>query len=69
LRRTRRRTAMSNVMSRQPFDIYASTYATAQYHQPNFLLQDGKVVEPPSRDVFRRRQEANIERLVKSGLL
>lgn len=69
LRRTRRRTAMSNVMSRQPFDIYASTYARAQYHQPNFLLQDGKVVEPPSRDVFRRRQEANIERLVKSGLL
>ena len=27
LRRTRRRTAMANVMSRQPFDIYANSYA------------------------------------------
>ncbi len=69
LRRTRRRTAMSNVMSRQPFDIYASTYARARYHEGNFLLRDGKVIEPPSRDAFRRRQESNIERLVKAGLL
>jgi hypothetical protein len=69
LRRTRRRTAMSNVMSRQPFDIYAKTYANADYHQPNFLLRDGKVIEPPPRDAFRRRQEGNIERLVKAGLL
>ena len=69
LRRTRRRTAMSNVMSRQPFDIYAKSYAKADYHQPNFLLRDGKVIEPPPRDAFRRRQEGNIERLVKAGLL
>jgi predicted amidohydrolase len=69
LRRTRRRTAMSNVMSRQPFGIYAKSYASADYHQPNFLLRDGKVVEPPTRDAFRRRQDGNIERLVKAGLL
>jgi len=69
LRRTRRRTAMSNVMSRQPFDIYASTYSNARYHAPNFLLKDGKVVEPPARDAFRQRQANNIERLVKAGLL
>lgn len=69
LRRTRRRTAMSNVMSRQPFDIYASSYARARYHEGNYLLKDGKVIEPPDRDTFRRRQAANIERLVKAGLL
>jgi len=69
LRRTRRRTAMSNVMSRQPFQIYADSYAKARYHEGNFLLRDGKVVTPPDRETFRRRQAANIERLVKAGLL
>jgi predicted amidohydrolase len=69
LRRTRRRTAMANVLSRQPFGIYASSYAKARYHEGNFLLKDGKVQEPPPREAFRRRQEANIERLVKAGLL
>ncbi|MCC7258408.1 MAG: nitrilase [Gammaproteobacteria bacterium] len=69
LRRTRRRTAMANVMSRQPFRIYADSYAQASFHEGNYLLRDGKVVEPPDRDTFRRRQSANIERLVKAGLL
>lgn len=69
LRRTRRRTAMANVMSRQPFEIYASSYAEADFHRGNFLLKDGKVVVPPDRETFRRRQETNIERLVKAGIL
>jgi len=69
LRRKRRRTAMANVMSRQPFQIYADSYAKFRYHEGNFLLRDGRVVEPPDRETFRRRQEANIERLVKAGLL
>jgi predicted amidohydrolase len=69
LRRTRRRTAMSNVMSRQPFEIYADSYAKARYHTGNYLLRDGKVIEPPDREMFRRRQAENIERLVKAGLL
>jgi predicted amidohydrolase len=69
LRRTRRRTAMSNVMSRQPFDIYADSYRNARYHLGNYLLKDGKVIEPPDRETFRRRQAGNIERLVKAGLL
>jgi len=69
LRRTRRRTAMSNVLSRQPFQIYAESYANARYHLGNYLLRDGKVIEPPDRETFRRRQSANIERLVKAGLL
>jgi predicted amidohydrolase len=69
LRRTRRRTAMANVMSRQPFQIYADSYAKFRFHEGNFLLRDGKVIEPPDRETFRRRQSANIERLVKAGLL
>jgi predicted amidohydrolase len=69
VRRTRRRTAMANVMSRQPFQIYANSYASHSFHQGNFLLKEGKVLEPPPRDEFRRRQAANIERLVKAGLL
>ncbi len=69
LRRTRRRTAMANVMSRQPFEIYADSYANADFHRGNFLLRDGKVIVPPDRETFRRRQEANIERLVKAGIL
>lgn len=69
LRRTRRRTAMANVMSRQPFQIYADSYAKFRFHEANYLLRDGKVIEPPDRETFRRRQSANIERLVKAGLL
>jgi predicted amidohydrolase len=69
VRRTRRRTAMANVMSRQPFQIYANSYASHSFHQANFLLKGGKVQEPPPREEFRRRQAANIERLVKAGLL
>ncbi len=69
LRRTRRRTAMANVMSRQPFGIYAESYAQADFHRGNFLLEDGKVIVPPDRETFRRRQEANIERLIKAGAL
>jgi hypothetical protein len=68
LRRTRRRTAMANVMSRQPFQIYADSYKNFRYHEGNYLLRDGKVIEPPDRETFRRRQSANIERLVKAGL-
>lgn len=69
LRRKRRRVAMANLMSRQPFQMYADSYAKHRYHEGNFLLKDGKVIEPPDRETFRRRQEANIERLVKAGLL
>ena len=69
LRRTRRRMGMANILSRQAYGLFADSYAEADYHRGNFLLEDDEVVEPPDRDVFRRRQEANIERLIKAGLL
>lgn len=69
LRRERRRVAMANILSRQAYGLFADSYAQADFHRGNFLLEEGEVVEPPNRDVFRRRQEQNIERLIKAGLL
>lgn len=69
LRRERRRIGMANVLSRQAYGLFAESYAQADFHRANFLVEDGEVVEPPDRDIFRRRQEANIERLIKAGLL
>jgi nitrite reductase/ring-hydroxylating ferredoxin subunit len=65
----RRRLGMANVLSRQAYELFAGSYAEADFHRGNFLLQDGEVVEPPNRDIFRRRQEKNVERLIKAGLL
>jgi predicted amidohydrolase len=69
LRRKRRRVGMANILSRQAYGLFAESYAQADFHRGNFLLEDGEVIEPPDRDVFRRRQEANVERLIKAGLL
>jgi hypothetical protein len=60
---------MANILSRQAYGLFAESYSQADFHRPNFLLQDGKVVEPPDRMVFRKRQEENVERLIKAGLL
>ena len=60
---------MANVLSRQAYGLFADSYAQADFHRGNFLLQDGEVVEPPNREIFRRRQEENVERLIKAGLL
>ncbi|RMF96825.1 MAG: nitrilase [Gammaproteobacteria bacterium] len=69
LRRERRRVGMANILSRQAYGLFADSYAQADFHRGNFLLQDGQVVEPPDREVFRRRQEETIERLIRAGLL
>jgi len=69
LRRTRRRLGMANILSRQAYGLFADSYAQADFHRANFLLDDGKVVEPSDREMFRRRQAGNVERLIKSGLL
>jgi len=69
LRRTRRRVGMANILSRQAYGLFADSYAQADFHRSNFLLEDGEVVEPPNREIFRRRQEENVERLIKAGLL
>jgi predicted amidohydrolase len=69
LRRTRRRRGMANILSRQAFDLYADSYTETRFHAANSMLHNGKVRDIPDKDFFRKRQEANIERLVKAGLL
>ena len=69
LRRERRRIGMANILSRQAYGLFAESYAQADFHRENFLLEGEEVIEPPDRDVFRRRQAANVERLIKAGLI
>jgi predicted amidohydrolase len=69
LRRERRRVGMANILSRQAYGLFADSYAQADFHRGNFLLDNGEVIEPPNRDIFRQRQAENVERLIKAGLL
>jgi predicted amidohydrolase len=69
LRRERRRIGMANILSRQAYGLFAESYAQADFHRGNFLLEDGEVIEPPDRLVFRKRQEETVERLIEAGLL
>lgn len=69
LRRERRRIGMANILSRQAYGLFAESYAQADFHRGNFLLDGDTVVEPPDRLVFRKRQEETVERLIKAGLL
>ena len=69
LRRERRRIGMANILSRQAYGLFAESYAQADYHRGNFLLDGEKVIEPPDRQVFRQRQQETIDRLIKAGLL
>lgn len=68
LREARRRTGLINMLSRQPFQAYAESYANAPFRAPNTLLEDGKV-RVPDREDFVGGQRADIERLAKLGLI
>lgn len=65
LRRARRRPGMANLLSRNRFDLYASTYSAARFHEANGL-SDGRA---PDRAYFLGVQRAVIERLSKAGLI
>ena len=70
LRGARRRPGLPNVMSRQPYALYAQAFAEcAQANQPpNTLLSEGRAIVP-ERDWFRRRQMEVIERLDRTGVI
>lgn len=68
LRAMRRRTGMSNQLSRQPFQLYADAYQDHVHHEPNGFLKDGKVV-PPTRKAIIDRQRQVIQRLMEEGVL
>ena len=68
LRKARSRTGMTNLLSRQPYNLYADFYSIPASLQPNAMLKNGKV-EVPNRDFFIKRQKDVIEKLGKEGII
>jgi predicted amidohydrolase len=65
LRETRRKTGMTNVLSRLPLDAFEKTYASTKLAPPN-KTPDGKMIERPA--VLAKQREV-IEAMVKAGVL
>ncbi len=68
LRATRRRTGLTNMLVRQPFQLYAERYASTVFHPKNLLLSDGKV-RVPGKGELTKFQLADIERLGRDGVI
>ncbi len=68
LRAARRRTGLTNMLVRQPFQVYAENYARAVFHPKNLLLKDGKA-RVPDKGETTRWQLADIERLARTGII
>lgn len=68
LRAARRKGGLTNMLVRQPFQIYADNYARTVFHPANLLLRDGQV-RLPEKGETTRWQLADIERLDKGGLI
>lgn len=68
LRAARRRTGLTNMLVRQPFQAYAESYAAHVFHARNLLLQDGQV-RAPEKGEQTKWQQADIEKLGKAGLI
>lgn len=68
LRACRRKTGLSNVLSRQPFEAYAASYRDTVFHPPNLLLKNGRA-RVPERGELTEWQRADIERLALKRLL
>jgi predicted amidohydrolase len=65
LRETRRKTGMTNVLSRLPLDAFAPVYDRTELAPPN-KTPDGRMIE---RAEVLARQRAVIDRLVQQGVL
>lgn len=68
LRAARRKTGLTNMLVRQPFQIYADNYARTVFHPANLLLRDGQV-RAPEKGETTRWQLADIERLANKGII
>jgi deaminated glutathione amidase len=68
LREYRRRSGISNMLSRLPFDVFQAGIAGLDFRRKNGLWQGGKVVVPERR-YFRERQADTLSRLVSSGVI
>jgi predicted amidohydrolase len=68
LRKVRNHSGMTNLLSRQPYGIYAQEYGSHTVVEPNAMLENG-AVKVPDRAFFVRRQQEVMERLSKDGLI
>jgi deaminated glutathione amidase len=68
LREYRRRSGISNMLSRLPFDVFQAGIAGLDFRRKNGLWQGGKVVVPERR-YFRERQADTLSRLLSSGVI
>ena len=68
LRKYRQLTGMANLLSRQPFGIYAPEYTGHTFAKPNTFIENGEVTVP-DRAFFNTRQQETIDRLTKDGVL
>lgn len=68
LRRSRSAAGMSNLLARQPFALFAESYARHRHHAPNSFLKNGGV-EIPDRAFFLDRQRREIAKLKESGVI
>jgi len=62
LRACRRKTGLTNVLVRQPFQAYAESYAGTVFRPGNLLLKNGQV-RIPDRGEFGEWQQRDIDRL------
>jgi predicted amidohydrolase len=65
LRAHRRRTGLTNLLARQPFQAYAQSYAQTQFRPPNLLAELDKR-RKLTRDVLERLQADDIAKLTSS---
>ncbi len=68
LRAARRKSGLTNMLVRQPFQAYAESYAKTVFHPKNLLLEGGKVRTPGKGEAVAW-QLADIERLAKTGVI
>ncbi|MFP4518878.1 MAG: nitrilase-related carbon-nitrogen hydrolase [Oceanicaulis sp.] len=69
VRRLRRKTAMGNLLARQPMALYAREYAKADIHPEGSLLDEAGAVKTPEKSFYRDRQSEVIEALAKRGVI
>lgn len=68
LRAVRRRTGLTNMLVRQPFQAYAESYAQTVFHPKNLLLRDGEA-RVPGKGESTSWQNADIARLSDAGII
>lgn len=67
LRACRRKTGLSNVLVRQPFQAYAASYRDTLQHPANLLLDAAGKPRVPKPGEIASWQRADIERLAREG--